>query len=154
MIQLTSVILNAGDHSCLEPYLTRTCHLWKIMYQKHENVRVWRFYHNTRLCVVFHPFCKWLINDISRRHRWFGWRLYDPKGNTGSALNWPHVDSSLIRLPPCEATFKQHELRTSLQTKIWMNAHEARAVEFSRGQILFKTHTTPTAHWFPFACAY
>jgi len=47
---------------------------------------------------------------------------------TGSALNWPHVDSSLIRLPPCEATFKQHELRTSLQTKIWMNAHETRAV--------------------------
>jgi hypothetical protein len=47
---------NAGDHSCLETYLTRACHLWKIMYQKHENVRVWRFYHNTRLCVVFHPF--------------------------------------------------------------------------------------------------
>jgi hypothetical protein len=45
---------------------------------------------------------------------------------TGSALNWPHVDSSLIRLSPCEATFKQHVLRTSLQTKIWMDAREAR----------------------------
>lgn len=37
-------------------------------------------------------------------------------------------DSSLIRLPPCEATFKQHVLGISLQTKIWMSAHEARAV--------------------------
>jgi hypothetical protein len=43
-------------------------------------------------------------------------------------LSVPYKDSSLIKLPPCEATFKQHELRTSLQTKIWMNAHEARAV--------------------------
>ena len=64
-------------------------------------------------------------------------RLYDPKGKSKrchSDLNRFRVklttckDSSLIRLPPCEATFKQHELRTSLQTKIWMNAHEARAV--------------------------
>jgi hypothetical protein len=64
-IDSTPRILNAGDHSCLEPYLTRACHLWKIMYQKHENVRVWRFYHNTRLCVVFHPFCKYLTSCTS-----------------------------------------------------------------------------------------
>jgi hypothetical protein len=57
-------ILNAGDHSCLEPYLTRACHLWKIMYYKHENVRVWRFYHNTRLCGVFHPFCMFYSCNI------------------------------------------------------------------------------------------
>jgi hypothetical protein len=59
-------------------------------------------------------------------------RLYDPKGKSkrcDSDLNRFRVklatckDSSLIRLPPCEATFKQHVLRTSLQ-KIWKNAHE------------------------------
>jgi hypothetical protein len=63
-------------------------------------------------------------------------RLYDQKGKSNrchSDLNRFCVklatckDSSLIRLPPCEATFKQHVLRTSLQ-KIWMNAHEAMAV--------------------------
>ena len=64
-------------------------------------------------------------------------RLYDPKVKSKrchSDLNRFRVklatckESSLIRLPLCEATFKQHELRNSLQTKIWMNAHEARAV--------------------------
>ena len=64
-------------------------------------------------------------------------RLYDPKGKSKrchSDLNRFRVklatckDSSLIKLPPCKATFKQRELRTSLQTNIWMNAHETRAV--------------------------
>jgi hypothetical protein len=60
-------------------------------------------------------------------------KLYDPKGKSKRCHRFcvklaTCKDSSLIKLPPCEATFKQHELRTSLQTKIWMNAHEARAV--------------------------
>ena len=62
--------------------------------------------------------------------------LYDPKGKSKcchSDLNRFCVklttckDSSLIRLSPCEAIFKQDVLRTSLQTQIWMNAHKARA---------------------------
>jgi hypothetical protein len=32
-------------------------------------------------------------------------------------------DSTLVRLPPSEDTFKQHVLRSSYQTKIWLNAH-------------------------------
>ena len=64
-------------------------------------------------------------------------KLYDPRGKSKRChgdLNRfcfklaKCKDSILIRLPPCETTFKQHVLRTSLQTKIWMNAHEARAV--------------------------
>ena len=66
-------------------------------------------------------------------------RLYDPNPKRKSKryhsdLNRFRIklatckDASLIRLPPCEATFKQHVFRTSLQTKIWMNAHETRAV--------------------------
>ena len=29
----------------------------------------------------------------------------------------------MVRLPPSEDTFKQHVLRSSYQTKIWLNAH-------------------------------
>jgi hypothetical protein len=29
----------------------------------------------------------------------------------------------LAKLPPCEATFKQHVLRASLQTYVWMSCH-------------------------------
>ena len=32
-------------------------------------------------------------------------------------------DSTLVRLPPSENTFKQHVLRSSYQTKIWLIAH-------------------------------
>jgi hypothetical protein len=32
-------------------------------------------------------------------------------------------DSILVRLPPSEDTFKQHVLRSSYQTKIWLIAH-------------------------------
>jgi hypothetical protein len=31
-------------------------------------------------------------------------------------------DSTLVRLPPSEDTFKQHVLRSSYQTKIWLIA--------------------------------
>jgi hypothetical protein len=32
-------------------------------------------------------------------------------------------DSTLVRLPPSEDTFKKHVLRSSYQTKIWLIAH-------------------------------
>ena len=32
-------------------------------------------------------------------------------------------DSTLVRLPPSEDTFKQHVLRSSYNTKIWLIAH-------------------------------
>jgi hypothetical protein len=32
-------------------------------------------------------------------------------------------DSTLVRRPPSEDTFKQHVLRSSYKTKIWLNAH-------------------------------
>ena len=32
-------------------------------------------------------------------------------------------DSTLVRLPPSEDTFKQHVLRSSYQAKIWLIAH-------------------------------
>jgi hypothetical protein len=32
-------------------------------------------------------------------------------------------DSTLVRLPPSEDTFKQHVLSSSYQTKIWLIAH-------------------------------
>jgi hypothetical protein len=32
-------------------------------------------------------------------------------------------DSTLVRLPPSEDTCKQHVLRSSYKTKIWLNAH-------------------------------
>ena len=60
-------------------------------------------------------------------------KLYDPKAKSKQAhgdLNRLRVklatrkDSSLARLPPCEATFLQHVLRASFQTKVWMNANE------------------------------
>ena len=59
-------------------------------------------------------------------------RLYDPKGKSKRChidLNKLRVklatvkDSTLVRLPPSEDTFKQHVLRSSYQTKIWLIAH-------------------------------
>ena len=35
-------------------------------------------------------------------------------------------DACLANLPPCEATFTQHVLRSSLQINIWMTAHVAK----------------------------
>jgi hypothetical protein len=32
-------------------------------------------------------------------------------------------DSTFVRLPPSDGTFKQHVLRSSYQTKIWLIAH-------------------------------
>ena len=62
-------------------------------------------------------------------------RLYDQKGK----LKEDHVDlnkltvrlatlrdACLAKLPPCEATFTQHILRSSLQINIWMTAHVAK----------------------------
>ena len=45
-------------------------------------------------------------------------RLYDPKGKSKRC----HIE---MILPPIasEDTFKQHLLRSSYQTKIWLNAH-------------------------------
>jgi 5-bromo-4-chloroindolyl phosphate hydrolysis protein len=57
-------------------------------------------------------------------------RLYDPKGKSKRCyidLNKLRVklatvkDSTLVRLPPSEDTFKQHVLRSSYQTKIWLH---------------------------------
>ena len=61
--------------------------------------------------------------------------LYDQKGK----LKEDHVDlnklsvrlatlrdSCLAKLPPCEATFTQHVLRSSLQINIWMTAYVAK----------------------------
>ena len=62
-------------------------------------------------------------------------KLYDPKGKYKSShhdLNKLRVrlatskDCSLVRLPPSEASFKQHVLRASIQTKIWMTSHQAK----------------------------
>ena len=59
-------------------------------------------------------------------------RLYDPKGKSKRChidLNKLRVklatvkDSTLVRLPPSEDTFKQHVLRSSYKTKICLNAH-------------------------------
>ena len=36
-------------------------------------------------------------------------------------------DACLAKLPPCEATFTQHVLRSSLQINIWMTAHVAKS---------------------------
>lgn len=64
-------------------------------------------------------------------------RLYDPKGKSSQGhgdLNKLRVkqatlkNSTLARLPPSEASFKQHVLRASYQTQIWMNAHEPHIV--------------------------
>jgi hypothetical protein len=62
-------------------------------------------------------------------------RLYDQKGK----LKEDHVDlnklrvrlatlrdACLVKLPPCEATFTQHVLRSSLQINIWITAHVAK----------------------------
>ena len=59
--------------------------------------------------------------------------LYDTKGKFASChgdLNKLRVklattkDSALARLPPCEASFRQHVLRCCIQTKIWMTSHQ------------------------------
>ena len=59
-------------------------------------------------------------------------RLYEPKGKSKRChidVNklWVKLatvkDSTLVRLPPSEDTFKQHVLRSSYKTKIWLNAH-------------------------------
>ncbi|CAG2205652.1 unnamed protein product [Mytilus edulis] len=58
--------------------------------------------------------------------------LYDPKDKFASShvdLNKLRVklatckDTSLLRLPPSEPAFKEHVLRSCLQTKIWMSSH-------------------------------
>ena len=62
-------------------------------------------------------------------------RLYDQKGK----LKEDHVDlnklrvrlatlrdACLAKLPPCEATFTRHVLRSSLQINIWMTAYVAK----------------------------
>jgi hypothetical protein len=59
-------------------------------------------------------------------------RLYDQKEKLKAGhvdLNKLRVrlatlkDACLTKLPPCEATFRQHILRASLLTNIWMSAH-------------------------------
>jgi hypothetical protein len=59
-------------------------------------------------------------------------RLYDQKEKLKAGhvdLNKLRVrlatlkDACLAKLPTCEATFRQHILRASLQTNIWMSAH-------------------------------
>ena len=59
-------------------------------------------------------------------------RLCDPKGKSRRChidLNKLRVklttvkDSTLVRHPPNEDTFKQHVLRSSYQTKLWLNSH-------------------------------
>jgi hypothetical protein len=59
-------------------------------------------------------------------------RLHDPKGKSKRChidLSELRVklatvkDSTFVRLPPSEDTFKQHVLRSSYQAKIWLNAH-------------------------------
>ena len=76
------------------------------------------------------------IEDSEAVSRKLVTRLYDPKGKSKRChtnLNSFRVklatckDSSLVRLPPCEASFKQHVLRSSFQTKIWMTAHIAKS---------------------------
>ena len=61
-------------------------------------------------------------------------RLYDQKGKLKEEhvdLNTLRVrlatlrDACLAKLPPCEATFTQHVLRSSLQIHIWMTAYVA-----------------------------
>ena len=67
-------------------------------------------------------------------------RLYDQKGKMKSAhdnLNRLRVKIakqkgvSLAKLPPCEASFVQDVLRTSLQTCIWMKSDTAQPPEKS-----------------------
>ncbi|KAK3085631.1 hypothetical protein FSP39_006444 [Pinctada imbricata] len=61
--------------------------------------------------------------------------LYDPKEKFKIChfnLNKLRVklattkDSALVRLPPCESSFKQHVLRASFQAKTWMKSHVAK----------------------------
>ncbi|CAG2215571.1 unnamed protein product [Mytilus edulis] len=61
--------------------------------------------------------------------------LYDPKDKFASShvdLNKLRVklatckDTSLLRLPPSEPAFKEHVLRSCLQTKIWICASDLR----------------------------
>jgi hypothetical protein len=111
---------NALYHSvCMTNYLLKT---------PKEKVNLETSDHET----AFFRFVSEINSDLMvERKAFLISRLYDPKGKSkrcDSDLNRFRVklatckDSSLIRLPPCEATFKQHVLRTSLQTKIWMNA--------------------------------
>jgi hypothetical protein len=60
--------------------------------------------------------------------------LYDPKGKKSkvhSSLNSMRVqmaskkDVALAQLPPAEASFQQHVLRASWQTKVWLASHVA-----------------------------
>jgi hypothetical protein len=62
-------------------------------------------------------------------------KLYDPKAKYKSChtnLNKLRVrlstskDCSLVLIPPSESTFKQHDLRASIQTKTWMTSHQAK----------------------------
>jgi hypothetical protein len=61
--------------------------------------------------------------------------LYDPKGSAKSVhrdLNKLRVklalskDSSLVKLPPSEAAFRQHILRVAFQVYVWTHANEAK----------------------------
>ena len=72
--------------------------------------------------------------------------LYDPKGSTKSVhrdLNTLRVklalskDSSLVKLPPSEAAFRQHILRVAFQVYVWTQnlsavVKEMKNVETSR----------------------
>ena len=58
-------------------------------------------------------------------------RLYDPKArftcdhgdlNKLRSRIAQQKDASLVKLPPCEATFRQHVLRVSLQVYIWTSS--------------------------------
>ena len=70
--------------------------------------------------------------DASRK---LVYRLYDQKGKLKedhADLNKLRVrlatlrDACLAKLPPCEVTFTQHVLLSSLQINIWMTAHVAK----------------------------
>jgi hypothetical protein len=62
-------------------------------------------------------------------------KLYDPKAKYNSChtnLNKLRVrlatskDCSLARIPPSKSAFRQHVLRASIQTKMWMTSHQAK----------------------------
>jgi hypothetical protein len=76
-----------------------------------------------------------LVASLTRVARKVVAKLYDPKAKHKSChtnLNKLRVrlatskDCSLARISPSESAFKQHVLRASIQTKMWMTSHQAK----------------------------
>ena len=113
-----SALHGIGKKTVMKVLLERAAEAFKDLSTLGENIN--------ESCAPEHPATKAARKLVAR--------LYDQKGKEADChgcLNKLRVrlaavkSTPLLNLPPCEATFTQHVLRASWQTKMWLSSHTA-----------------------------